>query len=515
MQALLMLMAALNTIPTGPAVWRIADIVREHHASMTIEELHEAEEILSNRRIELMMRPSEKPGEENGKQYPGAGPKSLDFQHHAREGYLRLSKKGANRAAKTTTVGGSFCEHLRDRARDGETYWVIAQDWKKMWRTPQRLMWDLMPRSMFGGLVWTEGNGFGLREQIAIELPDDRGTVTLAFLNEQMQLDKFESEKVAGVWWTEASREAIYDSLITRLSDSQGFLWIDYLPKFAWLKYRVALNPLFKAWSVGMADNAHNLPDGTVASVIEEFRGQEAEIAVRVYGEDASAFGAVYPQFRRDRHVVEPFYIDESCPWYGFYDYGFRNPSAFGWCRMLPRGFVVPAEAGPKWGGVELDHEVLVVVREMHRAGLSVEEQAEIILAESGAMGAEFEYDPVADPSIFNTTLTQYRDGAKSIGEAFEEAGLRLKRGARASGPDGHSLVSRVRTWLEHDKVWFFSTCEKSIREHESWRYKEDADGNAPGNEPFEDKDNHSCDGLKELIAENPTAERGSRIVFG
>ena len=29
-----------------------------------------------------------------------------------------------------------------------------------------------------------------------------------------------------------------------------------------------------------------------------------------------------------------------------------------------------------------------------------------------------------------------------------------------------------------------------------------------PGKEPFEDRDNHTCDALKELIAEEPTHER-------
>ena len=51
----------------------------------------------------------------------------------------------------------------------------------------------------------------------------------------------------------------------------------------------------------------------------------------------------------------------------------------------------------------------------------------------------------------------------------------------------------------------FFDDCEWSIREHQAWMYKENSEGDVPGNEPFQDSNNHTCDALKELVAERLT----------
>lgn len=501
------------------------------------EALRSAVAYLNSHKIELLFCPSERPGEEGGQQYKGAGIKQMEFVAAAEAGHKRLAVGGANRSGKTQVVGGCFCKYLRDTAVDRDIFWIIAQDWDMMREVPQKFMWRFLPKEMFPKeTVWTTKLGFGMQSAMELTLPsidedgrmdfdNPRGTCEIKFKNEKMELNKFESEPVRGIWYTEAKREAVYDACLTRLTDKDGFIWIDYLPKWGWLKYRVRKNAAYKFWQLGMKDNAHNLPDGAIEKKLDDLRGQDNEIKVRVFGQEASAFGAVYPQFDPTKHTCKRFALTPEMKkhLYRCYDYGFRNPSACLWACLLPMGFQWPENTGCVWDGKKLDREVILCYREYYATGQTLPAQAAEIIARSGNkrrkaiysqvgqefyeevnVGESYRMDMVSDPSIFNVDQTGELE-AKSRAQRLRECGLACKAGKRANGPNGHTLVSKVRYWFEEDKIIFFEDCENAIREHESWRHKENADGDAAGNEPYEDKDNHTCDAWKELIAEELT----------
>ncbi|QDU34268.1 hypothetical protein KS4_23350 [Poriferisphaera corsica] len=478
---------------------------------------------LANNQLELLFRPSRKPGEENGQRYTGAGSKQLQMKldWEAKERFIAAG--GANRSGKTQGIGGIVCLEILHNLKDGDIIWVIAQDWDMMNAVPQKFLWDFLPRSMFpDSLEYKDECGFGKqRSSITLTLPNNRGKVIVRFKNEKMDLNKYESEPVALIWYTEPSKEQIFDAIQTRLVDKAGKLYIDYLPRFGWLKYKVRLSGDFKVYQVGMADNAHNLPDGEIDKVIKRYKNEPAEVAVRVYGKEASAFGTVFPQFQAnlDGHICKRFPLPKEAKraLYRCYDYGFRNPSACLWASLLPAGFKFPSGVGSVWDGKELDCEVLLIYREYYKTGQTLSQQANEIIAMSGNNKVlertyqnisyyrevfereHFRMDMVSDPSIFNTDQAEKGESKAAI---LDRNGLRAKRGKRANASDGASLVAKVRLWFEDNKIVFFEDCENAIREHEIWRHKENSNGEAPSNEPYEDRNNHTCDALKELVAE-------------
>ncbi len=76
-------------------------------------------------------------------------------------------------------------------------------------------------------------------------------------------------------------------------------------------------------------------------------------------------------------------------------------------------------------------------------------------------------------------------------------------------------MVNAVRQRLSSDKLKVFRTCVNTIREFQSWSYKRTTSGELPpGEDKFEDKDNHAMDVIKGLVATNPTFETPRAEVY-
>jgi len=65
-------------------------------------------------------------------------------------------------------------------------------------------------------------------------------------------------------------------------------------------------------------------------------------------------------------------------------------------------------------------------------------------------------------------------------------------------------MDSKVRNLFLGDQPKIFSTCTNTIREHQSWSYKRTAHRELPpGDDKFEDRENHTCDVIKDVVAMN------------
>lgn len=508
-------------------VHEICDILRSDEAkSMSIDWLVQANHLLSQAYIEISERESPSPGVPGPGNY-GASPKQLELQ---REFFTRkwrlIAAYGANRSGKTQALWGMcFCKHIRDFANDGDLYWCIAPDFTKLRQGPHKWLWQFLPRAMFGKRQFTAKLGFGTNPVLDLELPGNRGRCTVVFKTEEQDIISFESDSVTGVAWTEATREVILDALLPRVADQRGWILMDYVPYMGWHKFRLKLTsePTWLTQNFCMADNGHNMPEGEIEY---QRRSMPPDIAaVRIDGKDGAEFGAVYKEFLPDIHVVHPFQIPKYLhrdnpqipvtpedpdamlvPRYRCYDWGYRNPSACLWAALLPAGFKMPDDAGEVWAGREIEYDTLVVYQELYGSELNIPKQAQMIkdLSEGDTYAG---YGIICDPTVFNRSQFGEWEDAKSIGQLFAEHGVKMTPGKRTSGIGEQSMVSKVRLWFAHNRILFFGPpkdgrCSNAIREHQSWRYKENRDGNAPGNEPFEDKDNHTADALKYLVAE-------------
>ncbi len=504
-----LLMGVWRVAWTADEVWRLQDrILSPAAAQMSPYELAAARQVLADHRIELFMRPSSSPGDHRGNGVPGnpgASPKQLAVAQAFWTGqYRTVAAIGANRSGKTQAVAGfCFCRYLRDRARDGEDFWVVAQTETDLHKLPQRWMWEFLPRSMFPRhRPWREEMGFGKNPVLPLTLPEQRGRCTVTFKTEEQDLNTFEGVAVAGVWWTEASYEPLLTRLRMRLTDYRGWLLMDYVPRLAWQKERVhgAADPTIFVTRFGTADNAHNLPAGEVLAMRRSLPERDAKVVID--GQDGAMFGVVYREFDVVKHVVRPFALDAKAL-FRCYDYGYSNPSACLWVCLLPVGFPVPREAGGVWAGKTLDREVAVVYREMYVTEHTIPQQAAKIKAMSGDERYRFDGRLVADPAIYQRNQVGYGRRAKSIAELLQEAGVKTKKGVRASTVEEDAMVAKVRMWFELDKLLFFDTCPNAIREHQSWSHKFKQDGELyDGGERYEDRNNHTTDALKELIAE-------------
>lgn len=473
--------------------WELLDLIKTEKAHrMGSEWWSSVRDYLNDHKIEVLMRPSENPGVYG---HPGAGVKQLEIQERffSRK-YRGIFLAGGNRSGKSRTLW-HMCglKHIRDHAKNGEQYWMIAPTFQKLVQDVHEWLWESLPRSMFGDRVFTKSNGFGTNPNLELFLPDGRGSVRVVFKSEDQDLQLFESSSVNGVIWTEAEKEGLFDALWPRLVDTNGWMLIDYLPNQGWHYFRLKehTNPKWHHEVMSMEDNKHNLPHGAIEEFMQENPDPDV-IALRVHGRYKIAEGIVYKQFDIDRHVIKPFDIPSSWTRFRALDHGYDHPTAVLWGAMSP-------------------NQTLYIYREFFVRLMTVGEICNRINELS--RGEQYEVT-IADPAIFSNTGSD----AGPLSEQYRRGGVDVVPGVRSSSVGEHGLIDTVRYWLQDDRIKIFGPpktgpCLNTIREHLTWRYKRKADGGVLGNEQFEDKDNHTCDALKYLIAYGPRNSGSQRGV--
>jgi len=507
-------------------VYELHSHLARYGHQMGVQQIQSISAVLDFYKPELLMRPSAKPGVP---EHPGCSPKQrvvYDAILNAltNNSYQRVAAWGANRSGKTKGIIGAIVTYLRDHAKSGGVGWCISPTYERSVDGAQRELWNTLPRSMFGPKQqWSPKLGFGTIDTLQLILPDARGTFEVWFKYEDQKLKTFEQSMVRWIWWNEAEREALLDAMSVRFVGASGKLFMDYVARFAWQRKRIRTSTSKRHFQIKfwMKDNEHNMAPGEIEDARTTLSAQEA--AIRIDGEEGQAFGSVYPQFRPGirpdygPHQCKPFRLPKAWPRYRCMDYGFRNPNATLWAAMAPREFIIP-------GRPELPRvERLIIYREHYTVTQTVAQNAEQIIAMSGNSTERIE-DP-GDPrgyrlsevfeseryrfdglvTVDPTIYARNQEDGRTIAYHFWRHGLACRPGVRSASVREHGLVTDVRLWFEADMVMFFDTCEMAVYEHEVWRHKQNTDGLAPGSEPFEDKDNHTCDALKELIAERPT----------
>ena len=154
--------------------------------------------------------------------------------------------------------------------------------------------------------------------------------------------------------------------------------------------------------------------------------------------------GQYYTEWRREKHVIDPFPIPSFWRRFRAYDHGMDHPAV---C---------------KWYALDSDGN-LVVYREFWRRGLNVDQIASEIKRLSE--GEIYEYD-VADPSIFAKHGFVDSYGGQTIAEGFARQGITWLPASNRR-VDGWHLMHQYLYWNETKtpRLRYFSTCINSIRE--------------------------------------------------
>lgn len=493
--------------PIHMAFWQKAKIIQETTAIERYEK--------------PSLRPGIEPNDPNGviDWKMGSHPKQLEFrdkfferleQPHLHE--TVYSTWGANRSGKTVATWGlCLCKYIRDHAVDGSLFWLIAPTDKKSKQGPHKWLWDYLPHTMFPmNRQYIETNGFGDNPILELILPDGRGHCTCVFKTEDQDINQYESDKVDGVAWTEATREMILRPILLRCSDKSGFILIDYLPTHAWHKERLQQNPDYYSMHYWMANNAHNLPTGTIAKKKKELTAEE--YALSVEGKNRSGFGAVYSQFiselEPEGHLCKPFKIPDYWPIYLCADWGYINPHAICFCAVSPDEtiFVFDEQYDSKMTVPEVANRISEMLWSHRPDGL-------IAPHTDPEMRKRWINDLLTTPMIIDpATFQRKQDGMGSIAEDFDAYGIPVQKGAH-TGSLEEARVDKVRRRFDDNKLIFFSSVKYTIRDHSSWRYKQNKDWKPDPRGRLGDTNNHACDAIKYLVCFEPTFHKAKATV--
>ncbi|KAB7850132.1 terminase family protein [Streptomyces mobaraensis] len=230
-----------------------------------------------------------------------------------------------------------------------------------------------------------------------------------------------------------------------------------------------------------LADNPHVNPE-----YAQDLRGLPEKLRAAFLDGDWDVFaGMMFPEIKRDRHVVEPLTLPASWKRFAGVDWGFAAPWAVVWAAV--------DEDGRVW-----------VYRELYQRGIGEAEQARRILA------AEDDGEQVAvrygDDAMWAT-----RGGAKPIAAVYADEGVHLTPAGKGAGSrvTGWQRVRsylaeapacphhRARGWATCPRLHLFSTVTELYREltdlpHATKGDPEDADTTA---------DDHAADALRYLLA--------------
>lgn len=229
-----------------------------------------------------------------------------------------------------------------------------------------------------------------------------------------------------------------------------------------------------------LADNPHVNPE-----YARDLQALDGKLRAAFLDGDWDVFaGQMFPEVKRERHVVDPIELPASWKRYNGLDWGFTKP----WSVL--------------WGAVDEDGRVWIY-REIYKTHIGEITQAEMILAAETA--GEHVAVRFADDAMWAT-----RGDAKPISQVYAENGVHLTQAGKGAGSrvTGWQRVRsylaeapacphhRANGWDTCPKIHFFSTVTELYREltdlpHATKGDPEDADTTAS---------DHAADALRYLL---------------
>jgi hypothetical protein len=433
-----------------------------------------------------------------------ASAKQLAFQEDffARR-HRTYAALGGNRSGKSVVTGRMcFAKWIRDVARDGDLYWCVSPTSEKSNGGPQKLLWETLPRWMFGKYTWDAKNGFdGNRPIITLTLPHDRGTCVINFKNTEQDAKTFEQDAVHGVWCDEHLPHEYFMRLIPRCVDHRGWILYSDIPEQDWHWFELfAAEPekLVYCTVFSMYDNAHNLPSGEIEVASGRFSSEERDM--RIWGKFRRLTGVVFREYDRLRHRIRPFPIPSTGPYpsetnwprWRLLDVGGSAPTACNWIALAPneRGYVYRTYYGR--GGNVLIHAN--AIKEMSFLPDGKPEQY---------------IENLMDPAAW----AEGPGNALNVAQQYALEGLGFNPWPRMNIFGERAAVEIVKRRFEVDQLMIFETCIELDRELLAWKYETDAEGNPKASDTYENGNNHLIDGVKGFFATRPVfTQRDIRV---
>jgi len=236
-------------------------------------------------------------------------------------------------------------------------------------------------------------------------------------------------------------------------------------------------------------ENKH-LPDGYVQMMMASW--SEERIQREIMGSFDAFEGAVYPEFRRDIHVIKPFRIPENWTRVAGVDHGFRNPAAWIWGAVDPDGtlYVYREFYQKEW-----------LIEEICKKGKDKKPSVSHLMAGEKVQAAYI------DPS---TRARRAKDG-RSDWDWYVESlpkDLPLVKANNSVEAGVDRLKSLMKIGANgKPRLFIFNTCDNLLEELTNYRYAElrhGQTGNQNEKEQPQKVNDHACDALRYLAMSLP-----------
>lgn len=247
-------------------------------------------------------------------------------------------------------------------------------------------------------------------------------------------------------------------------------------------------------------ENRH-LPEGYLESLMASW--SEERIQREIEGSFDAFEGAVYHEFRRDAHVIQPFVIPPDWPRYIGIDHGLRNPEAWIWVAVGPDGEVY-------------------VYREFYETEMTIQEivHGKRLSMNDWCMGtmARMRYGLPNGDKIVQAVIDPSTKNRKGNGESdWDEYTRQLPADfpLYKAQNDVQTGIDRVKGYLKvQDKVgkpslYIFNDCKNLIEEMTQYKYPElrpNQEGKRAENEKPMKVNDHALDALRYVIMLLPEA---------
>ena len=217
------------------------------------------------------------------------------------------------------------------------------------------------------------------------------------------------------------------------LESGQELLWPDSHPK--------ARQPLFyrKFIPARLTDNPYLMQDGRYEAMLRSL--PEVERKRLLDGDWDVAEGAAFPEFSKERHVVEPFEIPNNWPRIRAADYGYASPS----CVL--------------WGAIDWDNNIWVY-KELYVKQHTAEQLADRILEME-------QLEPIPHYAVLDSSCWNKTGSGPSIAETMMRVGVRWTPSDRNRLQGKMEIHRRLadNPLTELPRIRIFNTCTNIVRQ--------------------------------------------------
>ena len=303
------------------------------------------------------------------------------------------------------------------------------------------------------------------------------GVSTIGFKSCDQGREKFQGSSLDFVWFDEEPPKEIYDECRMRVLDKRGEIFGTMTPlkglTFVYNEIYLNEKNSKEVWYefIEWADNPY-LSKKEIKLLTDSM--SDSELNSRRYGYFTSETGPVYPEFNENVHVIEPFTVPFDWQDTISIDPGLKNPLS---CHFY---------------ACDYDGNVYVVA-EHYKAGLSVEEHADIIKKICKNLDWRVNFQGKITALIDSAANQKTLAYSKSVAELFFENGIAVNTNVNK---DLYTGLNRVKSYFKNNKIYIFSNCVNLIREIKSYRW---------GNDDAPIKaDDHALDELRYYIMTRP-----------